>query len=1163
MFRKILAGGLSVVLAVSAMSFTPFAQEKQLAFPGAEGGGMYSQGARAAQNFTVYHVTNLNDSGAGSFRDAVSQGNRIIIFDVAGNIMLESSLEIRNSNLTILGQTAPGEGICIGGSDVRFRDGKNIIVRYMRFRMGDISNSQEDGLGIRNCAEVILDHCSVSWSIDECLSAYANKNFTAQYCIISESLNQSHHAKGDHGYGGIWGGINASFHHNLIASHSSRTPRIGTAYTVNSYNDTPDYESLIDIRNNVIYNWGIQCGYGGENNVRVNLVNNYYKPTKTAKTNIIYESYEGVNDAGTTLHVSGNVFEGNDAITNNNWTGVSQHKSYTKWTKCESISDGYTDESGKLWSNDQYIYDYPVNTTDANTAYNDVLDKAGASHYRDEIDTRVINDVINGTVPTGSISGEGLIDSQNDVGGWVSLYGEKPEDKDNDGMADNWERANNLDTSKNDSTAIASNGYTNIENYAESILGTEYEGYNADSSLLKAELDMAKALKETDYSSEQWNKLIKAISEAEEIYNLSAPTQEQLDNAYKNLKSVVDSMVTDHMDYVRSTIEKAKAIDLNLYTYETASLLLDAVAKAEEDLKNNNTSAYETDAKAIEDAITNLKQSNKAKLKKLIDFVKAMDISNLTVAAKSEFNNALNAVENVYNKFEATEDDVSKAINDTYAITHKKYDIVNTGREVYNIDFENGYNNEFSLVYDGSQKPDVVVEKGYASNNTNVVRTDTSLVQAYLPIDTNLRHFRVSCDVTGNSNYWLFLSNYNKDINLYYIEYFMRARSLSDGKQQIDFDWDYDDFTDNSKWTNFAIEINKDTNEAIFFINNLPIYKSSNIVAVEYWGTNLSQYGYADNFVLSDLSGASYYLVGDVDFDGKITTSDVSSLLEKILTGKDTVMEQNIGNNAMKYIDMDCNGTLDSADVAHLLQKILDSTYKTPADKAFETITETSTENTTEESKETVSSTETTTVTENSTEATTSSIIDYPVDGGFICFDRATGTITGYSSAPVNVVIPDSIEGVSVEAIANSAFSSCRSLKSISIPSSVKKIGETCFDYSSLTSVDLSYGLEEIGAYAFNDTLITDITIPGSVQKIGMAAFASNKKLENIIFEEGITELDRNMFRNANPNVRVQIPQSVVSIGSWTGFAGTILCYEGSYAQQYAVDNNFKYEIIQ
>jgi hypothetical protein len=344
-FKQLLAATLTMVMSMSGMSLPVFAESKLIAFPGAEGGGMYTLGARASSDMEVYHVTNLADSGSGSFRDAVSQGDRIIVFDVAGTIMLKSDVKITVSNLTVLGQTAPGEGICIGGESVRFVGADEVILRYLRFRMGDNSTSQEDGLGIRGGKNIIVDHCSVTWSIDECLSSYENMNTTVQNCIISESLRYSTHEKGAHGYGGIWGGINASFHHNLLSTHDSRNPRIGTSYTVHNYNDSADTDNLIDIRNNVIYNWETNAGYGGENGVRVNLVNNYYKPATATdeKHYRIYELYSGSDKTSTTLHVSGNVFEGRDDITEDNWNGVNTVKDKEMtWTKCESISDGIT-----------------------------------------------------------------------------------------------------------------------------------------------------------------------------------------------------------------------------------------------------------------------------------------------------------------------------------------------------------------------------------------------------------------------------------------------------------------------------------------------------------------------------------------------------------------------------------------------------------------------------------------------------------------------------------------------------------------------------------------------------------------------------------------------------------------------------------------------------
>ncbi|MCI5605202.1 MAG: pectate lyase, partial [Clostridia bacterium] len=256
------------------------------AFPTAEGGGMYTSGARGAlednKDIEVYHVKNLNDSGEGSFRDAVSKGNRIIVFDVSGMIDLQSQLTIGHDNLTILGQTAPGDGICFRSNNIKV-GASNVILRYLRFRVGsklsDGSDTRaQDGLEVTdNCQNVIIDHCSISWGTDENLSAYAVKDVTVQNCIIAEALNQSVHDKGEHSYGGIWGGVNVSFHHNIIATHKSRNPKIGTSETVAMTSGYTDKETVIDMWNNVIYNWGDKAGYGAENGANVNLVNNYYK----------------------------------------------------------------------------------------------------------------------------------------------------------------------------------------------------------------------------------------------------------------------------------------------------------------------------------------------------------------------------------------------------------------------------------------------------------------------------------------------------------------------------------------------------------------------------------------------------------------------------------------------------------------------------------------------------------------------------------------------------------------------------------------------------------------------------------------------------------------------------------------------------------------------
>ena len=295
------------------------------AFPGAEGGGMYTTGGRGG---AVYHVTNLNDSGAGSLREAIGKsGPRTIVFDVAGTIYLKSTLRIKNGDLTIAGQTAPGDGICIAGRTVNI-DTDNVIIRFVRFRMGNEDTSQEDAIWGRYHRNIILDHCTMSWSIDECSSFYANQNFTMQWCMIYEALKNAGHSKGAHGYGGIWGGKNASFHHNLLAHNDSRNARIDHPNVYDKYLTT--HRGHVDYRNNVIYNWGGNSTYGGEGGWW-NIVGNYYKPgPASAKRNYFvdaYGKYDGKDVGYGTMYLSGNYHEGDyaTAINENNWSGVYLH----------------------------------------------------------------------------------------------------------------------------------------------------------------------------------------------------------------------------------------------------------------------------------------------------------------------------------------------------------------------------------------------------------------------------------------------------------------------------------------------------------------------------------------------------------------------------------------------------------------------------------------------------------------------------------------------------------------------------------------------------------------------------------------------------------------------------------------------------------------------
>jgi len=414
-----------------------------LAFPGAEGFGKFTSGGRGGR---VYIVSNLNDKGAGSLREAIQKKEpRIIVFAVSGTIALESTLNISHGNITIAGQSAPGDGICLRNYPVKV-NADNVIVRYIRFRLGDEAKQQDDSFsGNSRNKNIIIDHCSISWAVDECASFYRNKNFTLQWCIVSESLNHSIHEKGDHGYGGIWGGEGASFHHNLLASHTSRLPRFsGSSTTPNS----PD--ELVDFTNNVIYNWESNSTYGGEKG-RYNVVANYYKPglsTKALKPWILNPS----SPVGR-FFLYGNVLYGFDNVTKNNWRGV----------KAES-SDSVR---ATIPFNVAFI---PQQT--AEEAYKEVLKNAGASYRRDAVDSRVVNEVRSGK----SFSGKkrnGIIDSQKDVGGWPELKSTTPLlDSDQDGMPDEWEVKNKLnpnDASDNIRFDL-SKGYTDIEVYLNEII---------------------------------------------------------------------------------------------------------------------------------------------------------------------------------------------------------------------------------------------------------------------------------------------------------------------------------------------------------------------------------------------------------------------------------------------------------------------------------------------------------------------------------------------------------------------------------------------------------------------------------------------------------------------------------------------------------------------
>ncbi|HBL75524.1 MAG TPA: pectate lyase [Prolixibacteraceae bacterium] len=446
------------------------------AFPGAEGFGKYATGGRGG---AVIYVTTMDDhSSPGSLRYAVAlTGARIVLFKVSGTIKLKSALKITNGNLTIAGQTAPGDGICIRDYPVEV-SADNVVIRFIRFRMGDETQQENDALWGRNHKNILIDHCSVSWSTDECSSFYDNENFTMQWCIVSESLRNSVHGKGAHGYGGIWGGKNASFHHNLLAGHDSRNPRFcGSRYSNNAAAE------LVDFRNNVIYNWGSNTTYGAEGG-NYNMVNNYYKAGPATSSSSKFRILQPYADDGTNsqkagiygkFYVSGNYVSGSSAVSNDNWQGVSLHSSFGSYAAGVTKND-IKAETAFLFAT--------VTTHDAPVAYENVLAYAGTSLKRDTVDRRIIHDTRTGTatfMTGGNGSSNGIIDTQSAVGGWPELKSaDAPLDTDADGMPDTWEDAKGLNkNSASDAQLKTVDGeYPNVEVYINSLVSGIIENQN-------------------------------------------------------------------------------------------------------------------------------------------------------------------------------------------------------------------------------------------------------------------------------------------------------------------------------------------------------------------------------------------------------------------------------------------------------------------------------------------------------------------------------------------------------------------------------------------------------------------------------------------------------------------------------------------------------------
>lgn len=496
MEKKIFTTMAAALVSAAALAQAP-------AFPGAEGHGRYVTGGRGGR---VVHVTNLNDSGTGSFREAVKSGKRIIVFDVAGVIALKSDLKIAD-NITILGQTAPSPGITLRYYTVQ--PGSNNIIRFLRIRRGQEKNINDgaDATWQRNKTGIIFDHCSFSWSIDEVASFYDNNNFTMQWCTVAESLTNPGHSKGAHGYGGIWGGKLASFHHNFLGHLMNRGPRFnGARYGWTGYTSNQDYATYkwknpvqaenVDFRNSVIYNAQGTC-YGGPGGGQINIVNNYYKAGPSQglkettlnglKVDVSTGKERGSQDRITlvTLSTSSNsdknhpeffdmtsryFINGNTTETtkgsvtkNKDWKGISYDKGIP------SLNGEYYSPDAKNFYGDNVAHvtisgkscvkikmDAPAPTGDVTThsadeAFSKVLAYSGASLYRDEIDARYMEEAKTGTAKyKGSITqSPGIINKVADVNGYTEANfgkGSRPADfdTDNDGIPDAWETANGL-----------------------------------------------------------------------------------------------------------------------------------------------------------------------------------------------------------------------------------------------------------------------------------------------------------------------------------------------------------------------------------------------------------------------------------------------------------------------------------------------------------------------------------------------------------------------------------------------------------------------------------------------------------------------------------------------------------------------------------------------
>jgi len=406
------------------------AQEVLRAFPGAEGFGAHTRGGRGGR---ILKVTNLEDAGAGSLRAAVeAEGARIVVFERGGTIELAKPLVVREPFLTIAGQTAPGGGICLKGYPLEVR-ADEVVVRYLRIRPGDLSREAVDGVGVVGARNVVLDHLSVSWGIDETLSVtHGADRVTVQWCLITESLHDSFHPDGNHGFGSLISGGAISWHHCLFAHHRSRNPAPG--------------EVTLEFVNNLIFDWGSRCGVSDDVPLAMNYIGNALQPgpsTPGASRGVAF--WAGGLDQR--IYLAGNVLSGGSG----NQADLIAPPPFVDPAAARAL----------ILLDDPLAFEDSIATTAAEVAREAILASAGATlPRRDAVDERVVRQVVLGTGRH--------IDSQTEVGGWPELgAGVAPSDEDGDGMPDGWERDHGLDPADGADGSLDrdGDGYTNVEEY--------------------------------------------------------------------------------------------------------------------------------------------------------------------------------------------------------------------------------------------------------------------------------------------------------------------------------------------------------------------------------------------------------------------------------------------------------------------------------------------------------------------------------------------------------------------------------------------------------------------------------------------------------------------------------------------------------------------------